>query len=266
MKQRIYPATEDGTEHGNPVLMTRERLREKRVEMGPYTFGAQMLLDPRGDSSQGFRLEWMNYYDGTLEGEDHNKYLLVDPASEKKKESDYTAMAVIGLGPDENYYLLDAVRDRLSLTERADALFALHKRWKPRRVGYEKYGQQADIEHIRDRQRRDNYRFEIVPLGGQMAKRDRIRRLVPDFEAGRWFWPTTLYKTDYEGIARDLVQIFLHEEFLPFPVAMHEDLLDAIARIKDEDLQAAFPRIVEKKEDRYSRKKRRSHGGSYMSA
>ena len=34
---------------------------------------------------------------------------------------------------------------RLSLTERADALFRLHRRWRPRGVGYERYGMLSDI-------------------------------------------------------------------------------------------------------------------------
>jgi hypothetical protein len=34
----------------------------------------------------------------------------------------------------------DLLRDRLNLKERGDALFALHRRWRPRRVGYEQYG------------------------------------------------------------------------------------------------------------------------------
>jgi hypothetical protein len=55
---------------------------------------------------------------------------------------------VIGLAPDENFYLLDAVRDRLNLTERGDKLFGMHRKWRPERVGYEKYGMQADIEYI----------------------------------------------------------------------------------------------------------------------
>ena len=43
-----------------------------------------------------------------------SRYILVDPASEKKKDNDYTAMVVIGLGADDNYYILDIVRDRLN--------------------------------------------------------------------------------------------------------------------------------------------------------
>jgi len=263
---RIRAATSDGTVDGEPVLMSRERLAEKRREQGAYTYSSQMLLNPIADETQGFKYEWIETYI-TCEGDGMNKYILVDPASAKKKTSDYTAIFVIGLSPDNNYYILDMVRDRLSLTERADAVFSLHRRWSPRMVGYEKYGMMADIEHIKDRQKRENYRFEVVELGGQMPKLDRIRRLVPLFEQGRVWFPQSIYKTDYEGKVVELVQTFINEEYKPFPVGLHDDMMDCLSRILDEDMQVSWPKL-EVKEDRYSRRRYRpSHGGgSWMGA
>src|SRR6516225_8058740 len=160
--ERRHPATIDGTAGGEPVLFSRERLAETRQRMGPYTFAAQFLLDPAAERDQAFHDDWLRYFDPDEGSTDEmRKYLLVDPASSKKKGSDYTVMAVIGLGADQNYYLLDAVRDRLNLTERGDKLFGLHRKWRPERVGYEKYGMQADIEYVREKQRRDNYRFDV---------------------------------------------------------------------------------------------------------
>jgi hypothetical protein len=52
---RIYTATDNGKADGNPVLMTAEQLAEKRRDMGPYTFGTQMLQDPVADKAMGFK-------------------------------------------------------------------------------------------------------------------------------------------------------------------------------------------------------------------
>ena len=142
-KVRTYPCTDDGTENGNPVFWAPEMLKFKRKTMGPYTFAAQCLLNPVADNLQGFRREWLRHYTKTQEVT--NNYLLVDAASSKKKGSDYTAMWVVGLGVDGNYYALDMVRDRMNLTQRADRLFDLHRKWKPKQVRYEKYGLMADI-------------------------------------------------------------------------------------------------------------------------
>lgn len=260
--ERRYPITVDGTIDGEPVLLTREEVAKKRKEM-TFTFGAQMLLDPAADSTQGFLEAWLRYYEDTGDFGGLNKYIMVDAASSKKKGSDYTAVAVLGLGPDDNFYLLDAVRDRLSLSERADALFSLHRRWKPKSVGYERYGMMADIEYIKERMARENYRFEITEVGGQMSKPDRIKRMGPIFESGRFLLPPSLLKTDTEGMRRDLVHDFIRHEYLPFPVADHDDLFDAISRIWDIPTVWPKPKVVE---DRYSRPRQRRRATSAWAA
>lgn len=231
-KPRIYKATVDGTVEGEPVLLSAERVREKRRDMGPYTFACQMLQDPKADETQGFREEWLKYWHkepshGT------NRYLLVDAANSKKAGSDYTCAWVVGLGSDRNYYILDIVRDRLNLTERGKLVMRLHRKWKPQEVRYEQYGMMADIQHIEDLQERENYRFAITKVGGATPKNDRIRRLIPLFEQGRVYLPTHLHMTDYEGKTRDMVRDFIDDEFKPFPVSVHDDMLDSLARIEE---------------------------------
>jgi predicted phage terminase large subunit-like protein len=245
---RIYPATADGNVDGEPVFLSRSELAKKRSDQGPYTFGCQMLLDPTADNKQGFKEEWIRFARVTTRG--HNLVILVDPASAKKKDSDYTAMWCLGLGPDRNVYVHDILRDRLSLTERATMLMAWHRKYRPMAVGWEQYGMMADIEHIRDLQERENYRFDITALGGTMAKPDRIRRLIPWFEKGRLFLPPSLVKTNYEGRSVDLVQAFINDEYRAFPVAVHDDMLDALSRFLDEDMPIAFPLASEEPEER----------------
>lgn len=260
-KPRIYGGTDDGTETGNPLLWTRERMAQKRREMGPYTFACQILQNPTADKKQGFKREWLRHYPGRMSGEGMTKYLLCDPANAKKKESDYTTMGVIGLGADENYYLLDGIRDRLNLTERCDALFEFHRRWRPNGVGYEQYGMQSDIQYFDTQMAEQEYRFTITPLGGKLAKPDRIRKLVPIFESGRFFLPDTMIKTDYEGRTIDIVQSFIEEEYVAFPVGLHEDFFDMLARIEDEELGVVWPKPQQPKQDRYAAPKHRKTRG-----
>ena len=236
---REHPCTRDGTETGEPVFLSAEAIQEKRRNMGPYTFAAQMLLNPKADALQGFKREWLRYYK-TMPTKTNN-YILVDAASSKKKGSDYTSMWVIGLGADGNYYALDMIRDRLTLTERADRLFELHRKWKPKQVRYERYGMMADIEHIKNRQEKDSYRFDITEVAGQTSKVDRIGRLLPLFEQGRIYLPVSLHKTNYEKKAVDLVQAYVEEEYVPFPVGIHDDMNDALARIAEPDLPLVWP-------------------------
>lgn len=247
--ERRHAATVDGTPNGDPVFMDRETLAERRMG-GPYVFACQYLQNPVADDAQGFKTDWLRWYEnqptaiGQMNGPPRgmNIFLLVDPAGEKKKENDYTVMAVIGLGPDGNYYLLDGIRDRLNLTERTDRVFELQRKWKPIKTVYEKYGLQSDIEHIQYVQNHANYRFEIVPIGGQIPKNDRIRKLIPVFEQGRFYMPRRLMFVDREGKARDFVAELLRDEFSAFPVAVHDDMMDCLSRIVDSSLGAVFPK------------------------
>lgn len=247
---RIHPATADGLPQGSPVFLDGEVLKRKRRDMGAYVFACQMLQNPLADNAMGFKKEWFQTLpsDSTLKAgfaADMNRYVLVDPASSKKEGSDYTSMWVVGLNHDGFYYVLDGVHDRLALHERAEALFCLHRKHRPLAVGYEQYGIQADIEHIKYRMEQENYRFPIVALGGSMAKTDRIRRLVPVFEQGRMWFPHRLPVMKADRTVSDLVQDFYRNEYLNFPVAEHDDMLDCLSRVLDPKLGAVFPFVRE---------------------
>lgn len=250
---RIKPATDTGQMDGTSVFMPQELLMQKRRDMGPYTFSCQMLQNPVADKAMSFKSEWQKYYERLGDTSKWNKYIIVDPANSKKKSSDYTVMEVHGLAPDNNYYLLDAIRDRLNLTQRTAKLFELHRKWAPKNVGYERYGKDSDIEHIQYEMEVQNYRFNITELGGGMKKEDRILRLVPIYEQGRFYSPKTLIFIDCEGNQVDYVKAFNEDEYSAFPVVVHDDMLDCRARILDPSLGAKFPKIQveEKEEPRY---------------
>ena len=249
VKIRLYPATENGKVDGDPVLMTKEQLAKKYREMGIYTFGSQMLLDPVADKSQGFKEEWLMYYNRhDFNLNPLNIYILCDPAGEKKKDKtnpDYTAILVIGLGPDDNYYLIDGVYDRLNLTERTQKIFHFHRKYKPIKVGYERFGKDSDISHIKSEMSKMGYNFNIIDIYDSLPKADRIKKLVPLFEMHRFFIPHSWkFKTSGDEI-KDLTTLFIDNEYLSFPVSDHDDFLDGMSMILNEKLNAQFPLIPE---------------------
>ncbi len=200
----------------------------------------------------------------------------------------------------------------MNLSERWQTLKALHQKWSKARgvqtcrVGYEEYGVQADIEYFRERMRLEGYEFGIEPLNwvgeGDNSKKNRVQRLQPDVQEGRFMFPALVYhesvgaflhnlteeqrartvhsspftsgeaywqveeganavtyreamglqremKRAYEGGQQDLVcralrrqdeegHLYdltrcLFEEMLFFPVAPHDDLVDATSRVYD---------------------------------
>ena len=201
---------------------------------------------------------------------------MVDPASSKKKESNRTAMCVVGVDANYNKFLLDGVCHRLSLSERWDFLKKLRSKWKRApgvrevKVGYERYGAQSDIEHFQEMMRIEGSNFPIYELnwvggGGSQSKKDRIQRLEPDLKDGSFFWPYPTDKKMLTSLQMELVdrkQEFLiskkimckdendrlydltkwvkDNEYNLFPT-IHPDFLDALSRIYDID---ATPPII----------------------
>ena len=268
VKPRIHTATHNGQMDGMPVFLTDERWDEIKKTTSTYTVACQQLLNPIAGSDVAFHEEW--WLEWEIRPYTMNAYIMVDPASSKKKESNRTAMAVVGVDANYNKYLLDGVCHRMSLSERWELLKRLRIKWKRApgirevKVGYERYVAQSDIEHFKEMMRIDGSSFPVYELnwvggGGSQSKRDRIQRLEPDLKDGSFFWPyptdknrlTSLQidvkerkqdflisgkimRKDENGKLYDLVKWVKDNEYSLFPT-IHPDFLDALSRIYDMD-------------------------------
>ena len=119
-------------------------------------------------------------------------------------------------------------------------------------------------EHIRYRQEEINYRFEIVPLGGKLSKADRIERLLPVVGQHRLYLPEVLMQADWQGRRRDLIEEWLTQEYDLWPVPEHDDVLDAMSRVLDAELQVVWPKEQSPPEEG-GRYRRRRQGRSWRS-
>lgn len=227
-----------------PEWFTPQMLEDAKRE--PRTWSALYQQEPRPLGGGEFKDEWLCYW--SRPPASTNRVIIVDPSSGKsKKRGDFTSMWVVGTGPDGNDYILDGIRDRLNLTERTEKLFDLVRRWKPAAVGYEQYGLQADIEHVKIEQDRQQYRFRIIELGGALKKEDRIRRLIPRFQQGLLWVPKSMPRQMSDGFQRDIMEDF-RGEYLAFPVAPHDDAMDCLARIEDPEMRKFL--VAPKQQDR----------------
>lgn len=216
-----------------------------KFRSNPRTWAALFQQKPRPAEGAELKLEWIQRFNSPPAK--LNKIIVCDPSSGRNKQSgDYSCFWVIGLAPDENAYVLDCVRDRLNLTERVDALMALHRKHKPIQVRYEQYGLQADIEAVRMAQESQQYRFKITEVGGAVKKENRIRRLIPWFQHGKIYIPHALPYRDVSGVEHDLIKEFIEKEFVAFPVSRTDDMLDSLARMAEPDLPLPFPKEAPK--------------------
>jgi predicted phage terminase large subunit-like protein len=232
-----------------------DELDLKFKELGPYGYAGQYLQQPAPDGGGEFKKSYIQYYNNMSKkftSRGMNVYILYDSANSKKDKDridpDYTAMVVVGLGSDNNYYILDLIRDRCNLTERVNKLMNLHLKWsrlsgKPPIVAVEQYGMMVDKFCIDKEMEERNYRFRCVEVKGSVKKEDRIRKLIPLFENQRVFLPRQILYDNLEGETVELVTSFIQEELLVFPVGKHDDMIDAFARILDNEVMARFPKV-----------------------
>lgn len=232
-----------------PVAYSKDWLEKMEKQMGPRVFAAQCLCNPQDALVTGFSREDLRYYEGSAheEAKGKNLYILIDPANEKRKGSDFTVMFVVAVGSDHNLYVVDGLRDRLNLKERCAELFRLHRAWsrisgKPPEVRIERYGLMADGQHYKYVMEVEKYRFHLVELTDMTPKDDRIARLQPLFADHRIYLPTELKRVRMsDGKTYDLVREFEEDEFLPWPHAKTRDMLDCLARISQPEHPLHYP-------------------------
>lgn len=138
-------------------------------------------------------------------------------------------------------------------------------------VGYEQFGMQTDMEYFEERMEIEGIHIPIEELNwpqeGPKSKAQRIERLEPEIRTGKfrlpavikideegnisprdpksgklareaiernesWRLPREIHKTDEDGRRYDVLGCFI-EEFVFFPFAPHDDLLDSCSRIYD---------------------------------
>ncbi len=206
-KVRLHPATHNGRIDGEPVFMSKATLDQKKIDQRS-TFAAQMLQNPAAGKQAMFEAEWFRAYE--VRPVTLNVYIMADPSMGRTKKSDRTAIAVIGVDAQGNKYLLDGARHRMKLSQRWEMLKRLYHKWKEAngvqilRVGYERYGQQSDMEYFEEQMRNskdqaDTFGIDELawPNEGDNSKVARVGRLQPDFERSRFFLPPIVKHPDH---------------------------------------------------------------------
>jgi hypothetical protein len=271
IRERIYPATHDGTKTGRPVLFSQKEWDQKLLTQSDSTIACQQLLNPLSGSVRLFNVE--DLQDWQVRPDALMAYLTVDPARSKKRDSANTAMAVIGVDEYSKKYLLDGFDHQMDLMERWQNMRDLWVKWRRApgvqgiKVGYEVYGAQADMDYFLERQRVEvDCQFPIEELAwpndGPGSKDDRIQRLLPDIRSHAFHGPyptddenITPYQVrmiasgyehrisakieplDQEGKAYDLWERFKLQASM-YPFVDRKDLIDAVSRIYDMEPQA----------------------------
>jgi len=265
-KFRIFPAevNEKGEAErgGTPIYLTRAELDKKFYDSGPVDYSYQMLLKVVKEGEMKFDEKWVRYYDALPRN--LNLYLIVDAASTKKTKSDYSAFSVLGtsarIAPlsalvSHDVYLVDLVRDRLSLNEKWIVLKKLMTKYNLMSFGLEKYSQQDFMQYLQERMDEDHCYYSIIPLGDNKNKEMRIiNNLFPKFTQGKIFFPRELQYRDVNGKQHELIGEIVTEELLRFPNGK-DDVLDTLTYLMTDAKKMGVVYPFTKEEKKVEKKK-----------
>lgn len=230
-------------EDGKPIFPQKfslEALEKLRVEWGSYLFSSQYMMEPQDPADKKFKREWLHYYDAPIMPKKPGMvfFMAVDPASRRRKNSDFTAMLVFGVDAKGYLHLVDGVHDKLNPWQRVDAVIRLAQKWKFHTVAYETIGfQESDKFYLEQAMLERKTFFRIVEVAGHKERKDeRIMGIQPFMQAGKFWLPSKgihyrrLWESPDDGYGHviDIVEQF-HLEFDFFPDSNHDDLLDVAA-------------------------------------
>lgn len=233
-------------ENGAPIFPQKfslSALETLRTEWGNYLFSSQYMMEPSDPADKRFKREWLHYYSEEIRPDKKGMvfFLVVDPASRRRKSSDFTAMLVFGMDHRGYFHLVDGVHDKLNPYQRIDAVFKLVQKWKIQTVAYETIGfQESDKFYLETAMLERKIFFRIVEVSSHKERKDeRIMGLQPIMQAGKFWLPVKgipyrrIWESPDDGYGHlvDLVEQFLIE-FDFFPDSNHDDLLDAAAMAK----------------------------------
>lgn len=203
-----------------PQRLTAEFLDEQRKVLGSYIFYNQYLNEIIPDGEQEFKKEWIKYYSSLPKK--RNTFAFIDPAISLSEKSDYTALTVVHVDDNNDWFVEIAKRARLTATQTVNLCFKVFEMFRPNVIGIEDVAYQKALLHFLDAEMRK--RNQMIPIKGirrgpDKTKEMRIRGLIPRFEWGRIFLK--------QGLDH------LEDEYLKFPKAQHDDLLDSLSSIEE---------------------------------
>lgn len=188
----------------------------------------EKMCVPMNPESRRFKPDQIKtYVRSDLAGVTLAKFITMDLAISQNLTADYTVLCVVGVSPDNHWFILDIDYGRYDPTETIDHLFAAVSRHKPVAVGIETVAYQAALAHFVEREQvRRNLFFQLVPLRAEKKKEIRILGMQPRFSAGQvWVPETAEWRPEFE------------DQLLSFPFGRHDDIPDALAYME----QIAYP-------------------------
>jgi predicted phage terminase large subunit-like protein len=199
----------------HPAHESIETLRKLQQTLGPDIFAAQYQQSPVPAGGAMIKRAWLKYYDEIPADIPYSRIIQSwDTAAKDGAQNDWS-VCTTWLVADDNYYLLDLVRDRFEYPLLRGTAIELAKRFKPDEILIE----DASTGTALAQELRDEANCYVNPIKIDHDKVGRLYVQQGKFAAGRvWFPKNAPFLPELEA------------ELLTFPQSRHDDQVDSISQ------------------------------------
>jgi predicted phage terminase large subunit-like protein len=216
-----------------PEHWPRERLAERRAEIGTTAFSRAYRLVCATDEETALRPAWFRTWHDTVPLE--RTILAVDPAASTAERADRTAIVVLGQTADGTVRCLESTARRVSGPDLVRWLGDADRFWRPDAILFESQGPFLALKDLLVAH--CAFGAKVHAVQHSRDKAERIRAFGVHVENGRF-----LLKGDAAGHI-DPAQTSLYDELTTFPLADSDDQADACAFGTAWLLHAREPRV-----------------------
>ncbi|HEY6020967.1 MAG TPA: hypothetical protein VIY48_14010 [Candidatus Paceibacterota bacterium] len=237
---------EDGKWFGfNRVILARK----KSQYINKVQFRAQYYNDPNDIENASIKREYFQYYDKNFltrmngqwyyKGSKLNLFAAVDFAYTENKDSDFTAIVIVGVDHAQNYFILDIDRFKTGETsEYFKHILRLHQKWDFRKLKAEVTAAQETIVKALKNDYIRTYGLALAvedfrPNRSAGNKRERIKAILEPRYSNRQVWHFQ------GGNCQEL------EEELVLEHPVHDDIKDCLATCIDSCIAPSYRRITQ---------------------
>lgn len=239
-----------------PERFSEATMIRRRNATEIYDWSALYMQTPIMKENAKFKTEWFRYYEqDEIKFKEIKWFILVDPASSKKKGADNTVVRAVGKErATSHWYFGDEIAGKLDPGQTVDAIFLMVKQYPGASVHVEGVAYQRTLQYwVEEKQRKDMFFFNIDLLERKQvqSKEDRIEGLVPLYKNGLIFHRAGGADREYEA------------ELLAFPQGKHDDRIDAVSFAKEVMPHTQVQETPEQKKQR--EREEREHFDPYSS-
>jgi predicted phage terminase large subunit-like protein len=205
-----------------PERLTAEFLDAAKKHQGSRFFSNQYLNIVINDGDKPFKKEWLRYYDEIPKNV--YRFAFIDPAISQTDSADFTALVVVAVDSDQQWYLEHASRHKITPSNIINLIFQMAERFDPLRIGIEQVAFQEVLVYMMHEEMKK--RNIWLPIEGIKPRRDqtklmKILGLIPRFEWDRIRINKGLadFENEYNNYAGER--------------SKHDDIMDALASIDE---------------------------------